>query len=72
MVAFNQKDFLDAVIGDPAYYKLCKALFPCGSPNSSTKGMEGFLDSNVEREGAARRGHDGTPGVFSSRPTWAC
>ena len=25
--AFNQKDFLDAVIGDPDYYKVCKAMF---------------------------------------------
>src|SRR5262249_2190909 len=25
--AFNQKDFLDAVIGDPQYYKVCKAMF---------------------------------------------
>src|SRR6185503_2236582 len=30
--AFNQKDFLDAVIGDPNYYKVCKAMFPCGTP----------------------------------------
>src|SRR5215813_2906778 len=66
MVAFNQKDFLDAVIGDPAYYKLCKALFPCGSPNSSTKGMEGFLDSNVEKAKALLKeaGYDGTPVIL--------
>src|SRR5215218_379481 len=29
--AFNQKDFLQAVIGDAAYYKPCKAMFVCGS-----------------------------------------
>ena len=66
MVAFNQKDFLEAVIGDPAYYKLCKALFPCGSPNASTKGMEGFLDANVGRAKALLKeaGYDGTPVVL--------
>jgi peptide/nickel transport system substrate-binding protein len=66
MVAFNQKDFLDAVIGDAAYYKLCKALFPCGSPNASTKGMEGFLDSNFDRAKALLKeaNYDGTPVVL--------
>jgi peptide/nickel transport system substrate-binding protein len=66
MVAFNQKDFLDAVIGDAAYYKICKALFPCGSPNSSTKGMEGLLDSNVDKAKALLKeaGYDGTPVVL--------
>ena len=66
MVAFNQKDFLDGVIGDPAYYKVCKAMFPCGSPNSSTKGMDGFLDSNFEKAKALLKeaGYDGTPVVL--------
>ncbi len=32
MMAFNQKDFLQAVIGDPRYYKVCKAMFGCGTP----------------------------------------
>src|SRR5215470_5033450 len=30
--AFNQEDFLKAVIGDPAYYKPCKAMFVNGTP----------------------------------------
>ena len=29
--AFNQEDFLEAVIGDPDYYKVCKAMFVCGT-----------------------------------------
>jgi peptide/nickel transport system substrate-binding protein len=66
MVAFNQKDFLEAVVGDPAYYKVCKAMFPCGSPNSSTKGMDGYLDSNFEKAKALLKegGYDGTPIVL--------
>src|SRR5262247_4401360 len=43
--AFNQEDFLKGVIGDSAYYKTCKSFFPCGSPLSTTKGMEGLLAS---------------------------
>ena len=66
LVAFNQKDFLDAVIGDPAYYKVCKSLFPCGSPNESFKGMDGFLDANADRAKALLKeaGYDGTPIVL--------
>jgi peptide/nickel transport system substrate-binding protein len=40
-MAFNQEDFLKAVHGDAKYYKLCKALFICGSPLATDKGMEG-------------------------------
>jgi peptide/nickel transport system substrate-binding protein len=28
--AFNQRDFLAAVIGDPQWYRECKSLLPCG------------------------------------------
>ena len=35
MVAFNQEDFLKATIGDPAYFKPCKAPFVCGTPLAS-------------------------------------
>jgi len=64
--AFNQKDFLEAVIGDANYYKVCKSLFPCGSPLESTKGMEGLLDANAERAKAllTEAGYDGTPVVL--------
>ena len=30
-LALNQKDFLQAAIGDQRYYKVCKAMFGCGS-----------------------------------------
>ena len=33
--AFNQEDFLKAVVGDPKYYKVCKSYFLCGTPFSS-------------------------------------
>jgi len=64
--AFNQEDFLKAVIGDPAYYKTCKAFFPCGSPLATTKGMEGLLESNFEKSKALLKeaGYDGTPIVL--------
>ena len=64
--AFNQKDFLEAVIGDPQYYKVCKAMFVCGTPLESTKGMDGLLESNFEKSKALLKeaGYDGTPIVL--------
>jgi peptide/nickel transport system substrate-binding protein len=64
--ALNQEDFLKAVIGDPAYYKVCKSFYPCGSPLETTKGMEGLLASNVTkaRQLLDEAGYDGTPIVL--------
>ena len=64
--ALNQEDFLKAVIGDPAYYKVCKALVPLRHALESTKGMEGLLDSNFEKSKALLKeaGYDGTPIVL--------
>ena len=61
--AFNQEDFLKAVIGNPEYYKECKSFFPCGSPNYTTKGMDGLLESNFQKskEILKEAGYDGTP-----------
>ncbi len=64
--AFNQKDFLDAVIGNPEYYKECKSMFVCGTPLASDKGMEGLLESNMKKaqELLKEGGYDGTPIVL--------
>src|SRR3954454_22762505 len=61
--AFNQKDFLDAVIGDPTYYKVCKSMFVCGTQLASDKGMQGLLESNFQkaRELLKEANYDGTP-----------
>ena len=64
--AFNQKDFLDGVIGNPDYYKTCKAMFVCGTPLASEKGMDGLLESNFTKAQALLKegGYDGTPIVL--------
>ena len=64
--AFNQEDFLKAAIGDPEFYKLCKSYFPCGTPLSSEKGMEGLLKSDFKKaqELLKEAGYDGTPIVL--------
>jgi len=35
-LALNQKDFLQAAIGDQRYFKVCKAMFGCGAPLESS------------------------------------
>jgi peptide/nickel transport system substrate-binding protein len=66
LYAFNQKDFLDATIGNPDYYKLCKAMFVCGTPLASDKGMEDKLESNVQKAQALLKeaNYDGSPIVL--------
>jgi len=64
--ALNQRDFLQGVIGDPRYYKLCKGMFGCGTPFENTAGMDGILESNFEesRRQLKEAGYDGTPVVL--------
>jgi peptide/nickel transport system substrate-binding protein len=66
LYAFNQEDFLKAVVGSEEYYKLCKAMFICGSPLETTAGMEDKLESNLKkaRELLAEAKYDGTPIVL--------
>ena len=64
--ALNQKDFLDATIGNPKYYVTCKSIYPCGSPLETTKGWDDKIESNIAKAkaAAAEAGYDGTPVVL--------
>lgn len=66
LYALNQKDFLDANVGNPDYYKECKSLFPCGSPLESTVGWDDKLGGNVAKakQLLQEAGYDGTPVVL--------
>jgi peptide/nickel transport system substrate-binding protein len=65
-VAFSQEPFVKAVIGDPNYYKVCKAMFVCGTPLASDQGMDRYLNGNVEeaKKLLKESGYDGTPVVL--------
>ena len=58
LYALSQKEFLEANVGNPDYYKECKSLFPCGSPLESTKGWEDKLGGQ-RRQGQGAAGGGG-------------
>jgi len=66
LYGLSQKEFLDANVGNPDYYKECKSLFPCGSPLESTKGWEDKISGNVAKakQLLQEAGYDGTPVVL--------
>jgi peptide/nickel transport system substrate-binding protein len=66
-LALNQKDILDALIGYPEYYKICGAVFACGTPLASDVGAESLIKGNGMAEAKkelAASGYDGTPVVI--------
>jgi peptide/nickel transport system substrate-binding protein len=67
LLAMNQKDVLDALIGNPEYYKICGALFVCGTPLETDVGSESVVKGNGMAEAKkllAESGYDGTPVVI--------
>lgn len=65
-VAFAQEDFLKATIGDPTYFKVCKAPFICGTPLATDAGMADVLNGNAAKakQLLTEAGYDGTPIVL--------
>src|SRR5579859_350966 len=67
LLAMNQKDVLDALIGVPKYQQACGALFICGTPLESEVGAGDLIKGgNVEaaKKALAESGYDGTPIVI--------
>jgi peptide/nickel transport system substrate-binding protein len=66
-LALNQKDVLDAQVGDPQYYRLCGAVFGCDTPLATDIGSESLVKGNgmaEARKQLAESGYDGTPVVI--------
>ena len=61
--AVSQKDYMEAQVGDPQYYKLCVAIFMCGTPLETTVGAEPLMkkDLNKARQLLKEAGYDGAP-----------
>ena len=66
LYALDQKEILEANVGNATFFKECKSLFPCGSPLENTKGWEDKLGGNIAKakELLAAAGYDGTPVVL--------
>ena len=67
LLAMNQKDVLDALVGNPKYYQICGAVFACGSPLETDVGAETLLKGNgmaEAKKALAESGYDGTPVVL--------
>jgi peptide/nickel transport system substrate-binding protein len=67
LLAINQKDVLDALIGDPKYYKTCGAIFVCDTPLATDAGAGDIAKGgNLEeaKKELAASGYDGTPVVL--------
>jgi peptide/nickel transport system substrate-binding protein len=67
LLAISQKPVLDALVGNPEYYKLCGAFFVCGTPLATEAGGETLIKGNGladAKKALAESGYDGTPIVI--------
>jgi len=67
IASVNQKDVLDALVGNPELYNLCGAMFVCNTPLASDVGSETLVKGNgMDKAKAllAEAGYDGTPIVI--------
>jgi peptide/nickel transport system substrate-binding protein len=66
-LALNQKNVLDALVGNPDYYKICGAVFGCGAPLETDVGAQSLVKGDGMAEAKkelAASGYDGTPVVI--------
>ncbi|MGY4596463.1 ABC-type transport system substrate-binding protein [Bradyrhizobium sp. GM22.5] len=63
-LAINQKDVLDALVGNAKYQKVCGAFFVCDTPFATEAGAETLVKGNgmaEAKKALAESGYDGTP-----------
>jgi peptide/nickel transport system substrate-binding protein len=66
MYAVGQQEVMQALVGNPKYFKTCPAVFGCGMPYESQYGKDMLVPSNIERAKQLLKegGYDGTPVVL--------
>ena len=67
LLALNQKDVLDALVGNPEFYKICGAYFVCGTPLATEEGAGNLIKGGgiaEAKKALAELGYDGTPIVI--------
>ena len=71
LLAMNQQDVLDALVGNPEYFRQCASVFGCGTALETQAGGESLVNgADLEQAGALleKAGYDGTP-VVIMQPT---
>jgi peptide/nickel transport system substrate-binding protein len=67
LLAMNQKDVLDALVGNAKYYQTCGAFFVCNTPLATEEGSGSLTKGGAMAEAKkalAESGYDGTPIVI--------
>lgn len=66
LMAISQKDYMDAALGDPLFWRECYSVYPCGTPLSNENGSDVLKVGSIEKARAALKqaGYDGTPVVI--------
>ncbi len=67
LLALNQKDVLDAMVGAPTLYKICGAVFGCDTPLATDIGSDTLVKGSGMAQAKkllAESGYDGTPVVM--------
>jgi peptide/nickel transport system substrate-binding protein len=67
LLAMNQKDVLDALVGNAKYQKICGAFFICDTPFATEVGAETLVKGSgmaEAKKALAESGYDGTPIVI--------
>jgi peptide/nickel transport system substrate-binding protein len=67
LLAMNQKDVLDALVGNAKYQEQCGAFFICGTPLATDVGAGAITkggDVEAAKKALAESGYDGTPIVI--------
>ncbi len=67
IASVNQKNVLDALVGNPDLYALCGAMFVCNTPLATEVGSETLTQGNGMEKAKAlleEAGYDGTPIVI--------
>lgn len=71
MLAMNQEDVLNALVGNPEYFRKCASVFGCGTQLETQEGGDALLEGGHGDEARAllkKAGYDGTP-VVIMQPT---
>jgi peptide/nickel transport system substrate-binding protein len=67
LLALRQLEVLDALVGDPKYYRVCGAIYGCESPIATDVGSEALVKGDGMEQAkklVAESGYDGVPVVI--------